>query len=60
MASSLPDGGRHNAEVVVDEEGYLEIREWGGLAADPTQAAATIARALAALGGEPGAPGESS
>lgn len=41
--------GRHVGEIVIDQEGYLEIRHWGGLAADPAVAAATIAGVLASL-----------
>ena len=51
--------GRHAAEIVIDQEGYLEIRHWGGLAADPAVAAATIAGVLASLTGPDAAsPGQ--
>jgi len=46
--------GRRGAEVIIDEDGYAELRWWTDQAATPAAATAALARVLAAaLAGSP-------
>jgi hypothetical protein len=49
ITATLPRPGRKDTEVVVDEDGYVEIRYWNHPAAAPAQITATISRALAVI-----------
>jgi hypothetical protein len=42
---------RREIEVLVDEDGYTELRYWADRAATPAQAADIIVRALGIIGG---------
>jgi hypothetical protein len=54
VTASLRLPGRREAELVVDEDGYAELRYWYPPDADPEQVTATALRALAAVtGGKP-------
>jgi hypothetical protein len=41
--------GRREIEVVVDEDGYAELRWWAALGATPADVAAVISRAIASV-----------
>ena len=49
VTATLHRPGRKDAEVTVDEDGYVEIRYWNNPDATPAQITATISRALAAI-----------
>jgi hypothetical protein len=65
ITASVSRAGGQSIEVVVDDDGYAEIRYWNNPGATPVQAAAVIAAALAAidaaqLAGSAGAAGSCS
>jgi hypothetical protein len=41
--------GRRETEVIVDEDGYIELRWWTSPGATPAEVTSTITRALAAI-----------
>lgn len=45
--------GRKPAEVIIDEDGYVELRWWSDPGADPQRVTATITSALTAVTGSP-------
>lgn len=47
LTATVRDPGQHEAEVVLDEDGYAEIRWWTDPAGTPGQLTAIIAAALA-------------
>ena len=49
ITATLHRPGRKETEVVVDEDGYVEIRYWNHAGATPAQVTAVIVRALAAI-----------
>lgn len=49
VTATIHQPGRRPAEVVVDEDGYLEIRWWSDPGVAPQQVAAAITSALSAL-----------
>jgi hypothetical protein len=49
VTATLHRPGRKDAEVIVDEDGYVEIRYWNNPGATPAQITATISRALAVI-----------
>lgn len=51
LVAWLPLAGRHTAEIVLDGQGYLEIRQWRTPCAEPDRLAAAILTALATLAG---------
>lgn len=49
MRATLHQSGRRAAEVLLDEEGYVELRWWTDLSAPPADVTAAITRVLAAI-----------
>jgi hypothetical protein len=49
LTASVSRPGGRAIEVIVDQDGYVELRYWTVPGATPTQIAATITRALAAV-----------
>jgi hypothetical protein len=49
LTATLHPPGHRDVEVIVDEDGYTELRYWANLSTTPTTAVTTIARALAAI-----------
>jgi hypothetical protein len=49
ITASLSRPGTKPIEVIIDDDGYAEIRYWNNPDATPAQAAAVIAAALAAI-----------
>jgi hypothetical protein len=49
VTAALHPSGHKPAEIVVDEDGYVELRWWTDPTATPRQVAAIITRALAAV-----------
>jgi hypothetical protein len=49
ITATLQRPGGKPAEVVVDEDGYIELRYWNRPGATPEQISAVIVRALAAI-----------
>jgi hypothetical protein len=49
VTAAIHHPGRKPAEVVIDEDGYLEIRWWSDPGVAPQQVVAAISRALTAL-----------
>jgi hypothetical protein len=49
VTATIHHPGRKPAEIVVDEDGYLEIRWWSDRSLGPQEVAAAITRALTAL-----------
>jgi hypothetical protein len=57
VTASLSQPGGRSVEVIVDDDGYAEIRYWNARGATPAQVCAVITAALAAIGAEvPAAP----
>jgi hypothetical protein len=58
ITATLPQSGRKDSHVVIDEDGYTELRYWADPAADPGQAVAAVLRALAVIAEafQPGQP----
>ena len=63
ITASLHQASGRSAEVIVDEDGYAEIRYWNAAGATPAQVVAVITAALAAVttatAGEPARMAES-
>ena len=51
ITATLSRAGRKDSHVIIDEDGYVELRYWNDPAATPAQIAVTITRALAAITG---------
>jgi hypothetical protein len=51
VTATLTGSGRREAEVIVDEDAYVEMRFWHDPQATPAQVAALITSALAAVTG---------
>jgi hypothetical protein len=49
LTATLCQPGQREIEVVIDEDGYTELRYWASLGATPAQTVATITSALAAI-----------
>jgi hypothetical protein len=49
IAATLSRAGRKDSHVIIDEDGYVELRYWNDPAATPAQIAATITRALSVI-----------
>lgn len=49
LTATLRTGGERHPEVVVDDDGYVELRYWNDPAATPAAAADVISRALATV-----------
>lgn len=49
LTAELERPGSKPAEVIVDEDGYVEARYWNPADASPAQIAAVISRVLAAI-----------
>jgi len=49
LTATLHPSGHRDVQVVVDEDGYTELRYWASLSSTPSAAAAAIASALEAL-----------
>jgi hypothetical protein len=55
ITASLGQPGSKSIEVIVDDDGYAEIRYWNAPGATPAQICAVITAALAAISGaQPG------
>jgi len=48
LTATASQPGRRGAEVIIDEDGYAELRWWTDQAATPAAASAALARVLAA------------
>jgi len=51
IAATLHRPGHKNIDLVIDADGYTELRYWADLAASPEQTVSVILRALAAITG---------
>lgn len=51
ITATLRQPERKDIDVVIDEDGYTELRYWADPAASPEQSVAVIIRALAAITG---------
>lgn len=49
LTAVLSPSGKREAEIIIDEDGYAELRYWVPPGATPTQVAATALRALKAV-----------
>ena len=49
LTATLRPPGHRDIEVILDEDGYTELRYWADLSTTPTAAVATVTGALAAL-----------
>jgi hypothetical protein len=56
ITASLGQPGGKSTEVIVDEDGYVQISYWNAHAATPAQVAGVIGAALAAITATPGEP----
>jgi anti-sigma regulatory factor (Ser/Thr protein kinase) len=59
LTATLSPSGRREAELIIDEDGYAEIRYWNAPGTPPGQVTATALRALKAIIGttaDPGSP----
>lgn len=51
ITATLHTAGSKDIALIVDEDGYIELRWWSAPGAAPAQTTATIRRALAAITG---------
>src|ERR1700746_1428942 len=49
LTATLHPAGHRDIQVIVDEDGYTELRYWASLSTTPSAAVTTIASALEAL-----------
>ncbi len=49
LTATPDEPGRRETEIIVDDDGYIELRYWADPEATPVQVAGTIIRALAAV-----------
>ena|ERR1035438_1364881 len=55
LTATLSPSGKREAEIIIDEDGYAELRYWNPPGTTPAEATATALRALSAVIGT--APG---
>lgn len=49
LTAVLSPSGKREAEIIIDEDGYAELRYWNAPGTTPAQVAATALRALRAV-----------
>lgn len=49
LTATLSPSGKREAEIIIDEDGYAELRYWNPPGTPPTEAIATALRALKAV-----------
>ncbi len=54
ITARLPQPGGHDITVIIDDDGYVELRYWASPGATSSEVATTITRAIAVLTAEPG------
>jgi hypothetical protein len=57
LTATLSPSGKREAELILDEDGYAELRYWNPPGTPPAQVTATALRALQAVTGTPPGPG---
>jgi hypothetical protein len=53
LTATLHQPGRRDVEVIIDEDGYAELRWWTAPGATPADMAAVITRAIASVAAGP-------
>ena len=53
MTATLSPSGKREAELIIDEDGYAELRYWNPPGTPPDQVTATALRALQAVTSPP-------
>ena len=54
ITARLPQPGGRDITIIIDDDGYIELRYWASPGANPSEVTTTITRALAVVTAGPG------